>query len=689
MVKKLSEEKPVTGLSLKVLITGTLILIIVGIYGGLMPFFGGPQLALSQLNPAMSVLEFQNQFISGFALMFILTIIIAPINRILKFSKHEMACLFTMILIGCMQAWVNHFGLYFLAESQFICFPPPIGGPAAVSNILKKLVPKMFTCIDCRYIIPMLKSNIPIPWNAWINPLLFVIIFQFSIVFYFMFLSTTLFGELFVDVEELPFPLARAEYEFVKTIQSPKKLNKWFWIGFAISFAINFPFIWSLLGPRILNVPLVLSYWAPIWDLTPLAILPWVPIIINLSPHLIGFSYMLSLDILITGIIFVIIMWWILPQIFVAIGKLPSFHPGITFKNVKMGLMGYQETPVINGYFMFILGSLIALALWSLWVGRNTIIKVFKSLIKGGKENILPYRFLTLSTIIFGILILIEYVVLGVPAWIALIILICFSIFFMGWARNRSETGAFVGVRRVEDSFFGFARVVPASLLQMGGIFGPNYESYITVILGGYMWTRVARLLPEGGILDSLALGKYTKTRYRDIIISAVLAVIIVVPVSLVMMIFCWYNYNILSIKVPLLVMKAHLGLYFLTQPLGIIQGTNPYTYMTNDTIILLITGILITIVLEILKIKYVTLPLNAAMIPIASSFAGPYLLVPLTIGLIAKYITLKFAGSSAYENYGISIAVGMLAGFAFTFIVGGILFQLCTLRLFGFSLPI
>jgi len=245
MVKKLSEEKPVTGLSLKVLITGTLILIIVGIYGGLMPFFGGPQLALSQLNPAMSVLEFQNQFISGFALMFILTIIIAPINRILKFSKHEMACLFTMILIGCMQAWVNHFGLYFLAESQFICFPPPIGGPAAVSNILKKLVPKMFTCIDCRYIIPMLKSNIPIPWNAWINPLLFVIIFQFSIVFYFMFLSTTLFGELFVDVEELPFPLARAEYEFVKTIQSPKKLNKWFWIGFAISFAINFPFIWS------------------------------------------------------------------------------------------------------------------------------------------------------------------------------------------------------------------------------------------------------------------------------------------------------------------------------------------------------------------------------------------------------------------------------------------------------------
>jgi len=675
---------------------GIIILIIIGVYGGLMPWFGDPQLATSQLNKLRGVLGFPNQFISGFALMVVMAFIIIPLNKVLKFSEHEIACLFTMALIGCMQAWANHFGLYFLADGQFICLPPPIGGPTTVSKALRDLIPDLLTCLDTRSVLLVLKANAPIPWACWVKPLAFLAIFQISLTLYFMFLSTTLLGKSFIEVEALPFPLAKVEYELVRIITQRDKevsgsFNKWFWIGFLISFVINFPLLWAFLGPRLLNIPFTWTYWAPVWDFTPLGLLPWVPLVLDLSPHLIGFSYMLSIDVLITGILFVFIMWWILPQVFLAMGKLPAFPSGATYSTVRYGVMGYYETPVVNGYFMFIFGSLVALASWSLWVGRATIIESLKGIFKGefSEERGFNYRFLGVSTVIFGVLVLIEYIILGVPAWIALVILLCFSLSFLGYARNRAEFGAFVGVRKLEDAFFGFARVIPASLLQMDGTFGLNKTSYVTVLLGGWMWTRVPRVFPEGGILDSLALGKYTKTKYRDVLISAILSILIVVPISLTMMLFYWYQYNLRLLKVPLLVMKAHLGLYMLTQPLGVVQGVYAQTYMTDETVIFLIAGFLLTIILEVLKLKFIKLPINAVVIPIVSTIAGPFLLAPMLIGLLAKYVTLKFAGLVAYERYGIPMAVGMLAGYAFTYLLGGILFQLSVFRLFGFSLPI
>ena len=237
-----------------------------------------------------------------------------------------------------------------------------------------------------------LPSGQTIPWSAWVSPLFWWMSFIAALLVV-CFCTVVVLRRQWIDRERIVFPLAQVPIHLVASSDDGRRLpafmrSRVFWIGCAIPFTIVG---WNILG-----------YFAPALPPIPLnnrvQLFSGVrPLTLNIYFPLIGFAYLINLDVAFSVWFFHLL----------AIGQL-WVYDRVGF-SVGAGDIYCSASPEL-GWQGF--GGMILLVSWSLWMARDHLADVFRKATRGDpvvddSRETLPYR-----TAVFGGLAALIYMVL-------------------------------------------------------------------------------------------------------------------------------------------------------------------------------------------------------------------------------------------------------------------------------------
>jgi len=268
---------------------------------------------------------------------------------------------------------------------------------------------------------------------AFYPSLLWSILFFGSMTFTFVFWSMIL-KILWFDIESIPSPwveiqtqslllVAGASEEGTGGAQRSGRL-RWFGIGFLVSLiytilAYGYTVVQDALDPTKLISHAYNGYlWgteiqiAPMIDVTMLGILPWVPLFLSFLPYQIGFAIILPLDIIYSVVLGYLIFDMIIPIAFTSAGILPPYEPG----NYMRGVTGriFDDSWVdrtganswaVGLYEFTIIGLLFGLTIYPFIRYRERIRPLIRALYGKTDESLealspIPIRYVWIGLII-------------------------------------------------------------------------------------------------------------------------------------------------------------------------------------------------------------------------------------------------------------------------------------------------
>ena len=234
-------------------------------------------------------------------------------------------------------------------------------------------------------VVPWFYNGLPqdlgVPWSGWLSPLFWWGSVSLAVVG--MGICTTIiFQKQWTDNERLTFPLAAIPLALTEDFDSDRQslpgwfLNPLFWVGFAIPALVIGWNISGYFNEAIPRIELFDNYWSRMV----VFFRQFPPYSFRVLPSLIAFTYFCNLDILLSFWLFAVLA-------ILKTGIMNRF--GIT-----VGLAGQQaKAGAILSYESH--GALIALAVWSIWISRGHLKKVWLAAVSGDDDSekpLMPYR---------------------------------------------------------------------------------------------------------------------------------------------------------------------------------------------------------------------------------------------------------------------------------------------------------
>ncbi len=220
-----------------------------------------------------------------------------------------------------------------------------------------------------------------LPWENWLRPLFWWTAISVAVVGAGTCLCI-IFQRQWEDAERLTFPLAKFATELTSGFDEPGRVpaifrNRLFWFGFFTVFSV---FLWNILGYFNHGLPRITVYGGYLAKQIDLA-RNFPPLYLRILPPVVGLTYFCDLDILFS--------FWFLRLVAI----------------VKLGLMtrvgftiGLQDQQVDGGGILALEshGALIALALWTFFVARGHLKRVWIAIRKGREhpynDGVISYR---------------------------------------------------------------------------------------------------------------------------------------------------------------------------------------------------------------------------------------------------------------------------------------------------------
>ena len=228
-----------------------------------------------------------------------------------------------------------------------------------------------------------LPPHTPLPWAGWVAPLFWWGSVSLAIVGLGI-CTTVIFRRQWIEHEKLTFPLAMIPMDLTEGFNAPGRRvpalfrNPLFWIGFAIPGIV---IGWNIIGyfnPGMPRIDVFAGYSSK--QVTFARQFP--PYAFRILPSLVAFTYFCNLDILLS--------FWLF-------GLLANIKIGMMNRlGVTIGMPGQPaKPPEILGLESH--GALIALAVWSFWIGRKHLADVFRRAFSADRsvddgEGVMSYR---------------------------------------------------------------------------------------------------------------------------------------------------------------------------------------------------------------------------------------------------------------------------------------------------------
>ena len=542
-------------------------------------------------------------------------------------------------------------------------------------------------------------------WAEWATPTLFFI--AWTVPFYLMgVFFAAIIRRQFVEVENMPFPLVTGltrllDMSYERENGRPEIFkNKWLWIGIVLSIVSTAP-AWSMsVIPSLIplrpwttpgnpGLPRAGMVWA--WDLIPLGILPWVPIVINLDLPMIGGALFIPSTTLLSYVVFSFIIFWILPPIWTSVGLWDPMEPGETMSMIYgyiaegLGPINQANWRAIWGgnYAWFGDGAMVALVFLPFFVTyRKDLGQRLKAIFTPNpeieKNEALPYRYLWAGFILC-------WLVNGVVFWygsagVANYLWILFSIMmgsFIWWplftAKVAGEFGA-VGVVRCDNpghyiqGTFSYWWVAPGSPLEL-----PQAERFVA-IRGNLSYSWVARGNPLAGTLEMFKAAREVKLHSKHILLAGILSVVVCCVVAAPVFLTTQVMWGAKNLEPWMGQETVHTGPmrypFYIAREVPVYKaGIPPVTTQWGAVAI----GAIQTIILTILRAKLPWFPISPAGAAIAWFFQPWGMLFPAIIAYILRTIVIRVGGTRMYENMLIPLATGLIAGWTIMTVVSGL----------------
>ncbi|MCS7119763.1 MAG: DUF6785 family protein [Nitrososphaerota archaeon] len=560
-----------------------------------------------------------------------------------------------------------------------------------------------------------------VPVSTWsIHPafypsMVWSILYYTSMTMAFLSLSMIL-KIIWFDVENIPSLWAEIQAGAISLVQTENvdgggKVGKvkWFMIGFLISAAYailahGYGVYAALINPVqagpvteyngfLFGTPIRI---APVFDLTPLGLLPWVPLFVSFMPHHLGFAYLLPIDVSLSCLIGYFIFMMLIPVTFSQIGMFPSSSSGYAWPDVSKRMLyeSYVGGSWARGiYTVLPIGMLLAIVIYPLYVNRKRVKRIFRSAFGKPDPELealspLPLRIVVTLMICSMIVWFSCWIALEADVKIIILTLLINTLIVIGATRVVVYTGGnhFLNTVSGYGAYFGRGPWKFAggfSLLYFGPKATPTPAGWATTAvagmrtLDGWMDRQIEQMAFS---LYNFRIGNALNLRKRDVGL-ALLVTFLVMPI----------------VATPFAVLRFHIWPFYEGGPLGMPHGSvSIYTnalsnvygklrsgdwddetvrfqfaniYKLGTQGIIQIFGYL-TLGFAIVSLIYFArrrLPW-LRLLPegiLIGIFMGESCVIPaLFVGLILKYLTFKAGLVEDYNNKISPLCMGLVVGF-------------------------
>ncbi|MBC7327903.1 hypothetical protein H5T87_07280 [bacterium] len=483
----------------------------------------------------------------------------------------------------------------------------------------------------------------PIPWKAWVVPLIAWTIFAL-LLFFMMICLASILRRQWVEGEKLIFPLVQVPMEMAREdggVVNPFFRNKLMWLGFAIPFIIHtinafhyyFPYIPELTLHTSLNQFLPNPPWNQIG-------------IFEIWVHfsVIGLSFIIASD-----LAFSLWFFFLLFKVEAAIAA--SF-------GMKMDYVFTYPVQVFAAYQM--LGAFIVLTFYMLWTARHYIrevlLKAFtnRSSLDDSKEP-MPYRVAVWGFLISAALLVAWCGYAGMNILVAIVVLILFVFFIMlPLTRFVSEGGL----------LFIQAPFQPTEIINSfarSDLLGGKNLTILAYIQRIFMFDLRASLLPS--VMDAFKISDSTRYSKRHFLMCLILAILVAIGGSYISELWMIYRRGGVSMSPWFLLAAPQQPFQFLASALQ-----NPTTPDWRAGTFLGV-GLAIAIFLTQMRLRFTWWPLHPLGYAMGPSWPMIQLWFSIMVGWFIKVFILKAGGMKAF-NRARPFFLGMILG---EFVVGGI----------------
>lgn len=454
--------------------------------------------------------------------VFLFAIIVGIVNTLLRMvepryalSAGELAVVYIMSLVA---SAIPSYGLTEVLlpamASMYYATPENKWFETIVPNIEPWLLPQNPETI--RSFFEGLPRGGTIPWGEWATPLAAWL--SFVLVLYFViFCITVILRKQWIERERLVFPLVKLPADMIDPGVDGQTSrvaaffrNKLMWMGFLIPFLING---WNSIHNYIYFFPTI-DFSESIGLFNNQLVLP-----INLSFPLVGFGYLLSLEVSFS-------LW-----LFFLVGRIQNLV------NATFGIDVAGNTALPGTHQMF--GALFVLVIFGLWMARSHIKDVVRKAFTGDpsvddSNESLSYRLAVFGGGL-GILFLLGWLIMiGMAWWLAIVLLGLVLIIYIGFARIVAEGGVI------------FAETLNPQDFMIHGFTGPFLGARNLVSIGlTKFWMTHTRTLIMPSMANSLKLADAARIKNQRWLTAAMgLAIVGSLVGSIYAVMFLAYEYG-------------------------------------------------------------------------------------------------------------------------------------------------
>ncbi|MFH1570100.1 MAG: DUF6785 family protein [Gemmatimonadota bacterium] len=358
-----------------------------------------------------------------------------------------------------------------------------------------------------------------VPWGAWLGPLgcWAVLLAALYLV---MIATAVILRRQWMERERLIYPIVQVPLEMVQ--EGGGRVPPFFrspvmWAGFLIPAAVSSLNALHAYHNFVPAVPLLTS--VPLFRNT-------VPLIFRLSFPMLGFSYLINLDIAFS-------LWFFNGVCLVVRGGLNTLGIAST---EKLGVYGANTEPILAHQGQ---GAMVVLVLFGLWVGRRHVADVVRKAFRGDPSvddsgEIMSYRAAVLCWLA-GVLVMGGWLVLsGLPLWAAVAVLVVALLIFVGLTRIVVEGGVAAAVAPMIASSV-VVSAVGSSVLGPAGLSGIAYA---------YLWSADIRTFVLASCAHGLKLADQLGPRRRPLFGIMLLAVAVTAVTSVWCVVVLCYQYG-------------------------------------------------------------------------------------------------------------------------------------------------
>jgi len=369
-----------------------------------------------------------------------------------------------------------------------------------------------------------LPAGAPLPWDAWLVPLLAWASFIFAI--YLMMIATmVLVRRQWVENERLAFPLVQLPMEMAETgvarkVLAPFFRNPMMWSGFALAFVVM-----SMKGLH--------HYYPAVPDPLLYSSIKLFPdmhaINVNLSFTVLGLAYLLSLQ--------VATSFWF-------------FHLVSEVQMTWQYIVGYRLEGEIERFMEGTLlvahqgmGAMIVLVLFGAWVSRGHIKAIGRKVVRGhgvdDSGEILSYRAAVAILLVCGVFTTVWLWMSGVPLFYSLLfLLLTFAIFFFT-------------TRLVAEAGLGFMSPMMSSQTMLVNFAGTSAvtDAGIFSLALTFSWAGSNRVLLMAAAINAMKLAGAVGALKRPLFWVMVVAIVVTLAGSLGIILWSAYEHGAVNLE--------------------------------------------------------------------------------------------------------------------------------------------